>query len=136
MVGTRSKQQQAVYTAEGRVSEGRRFMDHDAAQMFVDSLTASDWWTDCYPDVSRIDVVRQRENSPNVASTTSNKIGLNSYGLCERVILHEVAHIVEPDVGHNGPWVRAFLNLTYRTMGSDSYMELYEAFTNEGVDLG
>ena len=136
MIGTRSEQQSAVYAAEGRVQAGRQFVDHDQAQMFVDSITASDWWTDCYPDVRRIDVVVQREDAPNVAADRSQTIGLNSRGLNERVILHEMAHVVTPGAGHTAPWVRERMNLTYRVLGSERYMELYEAFRAEGVDLG
>ena len=138
LVGTRSDQQQAVYDAEEATSRGRQFANIEDVQAFVDSVTASDWWTESYPDVARIDVVKQRENSPCIGTITGNigKIALNTYGFCERVILHEVAHTVEPNVGHNGPWVRAHLNLTYRMRGSDAYMDLYNAYTAEGVDLG
>ena len=138
MVGTRSEQQQGVYDAESTTALGRTFASIEDAQVFVDSITASDWWTDCYPDVVRVDVTKQRENSPCIGTVegTVGIIALNSYGLCERVIIHEVAHTVEPKAGHTGPWVRANLNITYRVRGSDAYMDLYNAYTAEGVDLG
>jgi len=138
MVGTRSEQQQGVYDAESTTALGRTFASIEDAQAFVDSITASDWWTDCYPDIERVDVVAQRENSPCVGTVSGNvgKIALNTYGLCERVIIHEIAHTVEPNAGHAGPWVRASLNITYRVRGSDAYMDLYNAYTAKGVDLG
>ena len=138
LVGTRSDQQQAVYTAEETVSRGKQFATLEDAQAFVDSLTAADWWSENYPDIQRIDVVKQRENSPCVGTVNGRvgKIGINTYGLCERIILHEVAHTVEPRAGHNGPWVRAFINLMNRVCGSERYLELWTAFSEAGIDLG
>lgn len=138
LVGTLSEQQAAAYAAEDSVTDrGPVFANLEQVQAFVDSLTAGDWWAPAYPDVVRVDVVASPTSKACIGQRPDEngvgKIAMAPWGFDALTICHEVAHVVEPNVGHEAPWARAFMTITYHALGSDIYLSLYNAFEAHGV---
>ena len=131
-----------VYAAEATVVPGRRFRDIAAVQDYLDSLTASDWWSERFPGVTRIEAVPIRSSSVDAVGRpemgrSAGVIGLTPRGRVELTVLHEVAHAVcPPAVGHGPLWVRTYLELAYRSMGTGTWSDLHRAFTEQCVDIG
>ena len=139
-VGEQSEQQKNVYKAQELVGRGQVFSTYEAAQAFADSLTSSHWWETTYSSIVAIEVQPAPEGEPatgrldtdvRVAVAEIPKSMLN-----ERVLLHEVAHaIAPPECGHSATWVREFMSLMYRALGSDRYFELFTAFKKHNVEM-
>ena len=140
-IGTMSEQQRNVYAAEHSVRDGQTFVTYAAAQAWADSVTASEWWSERYGFVRRIEIQDAPSGEPATGSYDADKLVavamIPREMLCERVILHEAAHaIIGPDAGHGPRWTRELLGLFSRILGSERYLELYEAFTQHNVDIG
>lgn len=135
-----SPQQMAVYRAEAKCNRGDVFPDHEAAQKYVHWLMSRDWWTERNYSKSlgrRGISVESIQGDWSIASPTDAVIGLSKHGLTVRTVLHEVTHcIVGSDAGHQGPFVRTLLELTYLVRGGEAYAELNAAFLAEGADIG
>jgi len=139
-VGEMSDQQRNVYMAQEYVSKGRFFTSYEDAQIFADSLTSSSWWGEAYPFIVRIEIQDAPEGEPATGAYDEDvRVAVAQIPrsmLCERTLLHEVAHAIAPvEAGHNKRWVREFMTLMYRALGSDRYLELFQAFTNHNVEM-
>ena len=140
--GSRSEQQSAVYRAQAGLSWGR-VNSVEEAQAWVDDKTSRDWWVGSYPNVVRIEVEAIVSDGTFTAvgkedhANGRGLIGIDKNGTDLLTLIHEVAHGVTPaHIGHGQEWARHFLTLTYNTLGSDRYVELYDAFVANGVDIG
>lgn len=133
---------EAVYAAENSLHPGQHFGDIAQVQEYVDALCSSDWWSERFPGVVRIEAVAIRSRCVDGVGRpepehNSGIIGLTRDGRKELTVLHEVAHAVcRPDAEHGPEWVRTYLELTYRVLGTDSWAALRDAFIARGVDLG
>lgn len=136
-----SKQQARVYEAQCDVSRGVVFTNITAAQDYADALTATRWWTERYPEIVRLEVQAIRSTkwagcSESDTDRNCGVIGLASSGLHESTLLHEAAHCVTPvESGHEWPFTRALLEITYLRRGTEAYQALREAFLRHGVDI-
>jgi len=141
--GTKSEQQSAVYRAQSRLHWGA-VVGVEEAQAWVDDKTSRSWWVGAYPHVVRIEVEELHGNVTTVGGVGKSDhgngkgvIGIPENGASLVTLLHEMAHcIAHPSAGHGSEWARIFLTLTYNTLGSDRYVELYDAFVSDGVDIG
>ena len=133
---------QAVYDAEATLDPGRAFDTIGKVQEYLDALCAGDWWSERFPGVVRIEAFRIRSRCVEGAGRSeldrnAGVIGLTRAGQRELTVLHEVAHAVcRPEVGHGPGWARAYLELTYRVIGTDSWVALRDALVTRGVDIG
>jgi len=139
-VGKESPQQTAVYRAEARCGHGEKFTSVESAQRYVHGLMASDWWTERNYSlhIGQRDIeVLSVTGKWSVANPEASVIGLSPNGLDEASVLHEVAHCVaHRDAGHQGPFVRTLLEITYLTRGVAAWTELQLALLAEGADIG
>ena len=137
-VGEYSEQQKRVYEAQAHVSVGATFTSYATAQDFANALTSSDWWGQAYPFIIAIEVQDAPEGEPATGrydeSLRVAVVQIPRSMLNERVMLHEVAHAIAPEgSGHNARWVREFMALMSRALGSDRYLELFNAFKEHSV---
>ena len=133
-------QQSNVYAAEAALRAGPQFESIEAVQVFVDSLTAADWWF--AHEVVRVEVFNLPENKTvcglgeNVHEHNAGAIHLTKSGLDVLTVLHEVAHTITHKGGGHGPvFCRQYLSLVYHVLGSDAYKELYDSMLQHGVLL-
>lgn len=137
-IGEMSTQQKNVYEAERTIDLGVRFANQSEAQAYADALTRSLWWEQRYSHVPRITVeVIESQISDGCASPKNAWIALSRKGCNEATLLHEIAHLlVHSAVGHNAPWAREHLNLTYLARSSEAYIDLLNAYSVFGVEIG
>lgn len=138
-------QQQECYAAESDVSRGRVFDTVAEAQRFVDSLRDERWWTTqgYHLAVSRIEVGAAGKGKKNSVGwyekdKGAGRIELTTHGLCMRVVLHEVAHVLASarhgSKSHDPWWAKTYLTLMSYVMGTDAYLTLQAGFNARGVD--
>lgn len=133
---------EAVYAAEATLDPGRSFGAIVQVQGYLDALCASDWWSERFPRVVRIEVVGIRSRCTVAVGRpepgrNAGIIGLTRDGRRELTVLHEVAHAVcRPDAGHDPDWARTYLELTYRVMGTEAWAALRGALIAGGVEIG
>jgi putative metallohydrolase (TIGR04338 family) len=133
---------EAVYAAEATLDPGRTFGTIVQVQEYVDALCASDWWSERFPGVVRIEAVSIRSRCAQAVGRpeperNAGVIGLTRVGRKELTVLHEVAHaLCRPDTEHGPDWVRTYLELAYRIMGTDTWAALRGAFVGRSVDIG
>ena len=126
-----------VYAAERDALSGRgpRWRRRREAQAYADALVGSPWFAERWPHFVRCAVVRRGTGS--VYSTnealdafgpggrpTEGAVLLADSGLCQEVVLHELAHLLAPrDCGHGAPFIAVQLELVRREMGFFAYAE-------------
>jgi putative metallohydrolase (TIGR04338 family) len=116
------ERQFGVYASEeaALAGAGKEFRDLREVRAYVDDLIGSDWWADRWPHIEAIPVVRTRSGRfSGYAVEGSGEIRLGS--LTERVVLHEVAHVVTPGAGHGPVFVDALLALVRERLGFHAY---------------
>jgi putative metallohydrolase (TIGR04338 family) len=133
-------QQDAVYRAEHSVPRGREFSSPEEVEAFIEDLREDyERWERDFKDVLFVDVlVRKARRSVARTEGDGGVITMSDRQMCERVVLHEVAHVLANtrygDCGHSPWYARVMLELVYTSMGPEAYRELYEAYGREGVD--
>ena len=133
---------EAVYAAEATLDPGRAFGAVVQVQDYLDALCANDWWSERFPSVVRIEAVGIRSRCVEAVGRpdpdrNAGVIGVTAPGRKELIVLHEVAHVLCcPDAGHGPHWVRTYLELAYRLMGTKTWSMLRAAFLTRGVDIG
>ena len=131
-----------VYVAESTLDPGRAFATIENVQAYLDTLCASDWWSERFPGLARIEAVGIRSRSVEGVGRpelerNAGVIGVTPVGRRELTVLHEVAHVVcRPSAGHGPEWARTYLEIVYRVMGTDTWTALRTAFVTRGVDIG
>lgn len=134
----RDNQRSKVYRAERRVSKGVQFSTVSEMQGYVDQLCASRWWHNRFPDVQDITVKdgRGRRNAAGWNGRCgTGYVAMPRWSRCERVLFHEVAHVVTPGcyAWHGREFVRNFLALVDRWMGKEVARLLRESFSEYKV---
>jgi len=140
-------QQQQCYAAEATVGNGRTFASVDEIQRFVDALRDEPWWRAqgygrkvLRVEVGKADGRILKSNGVGFWDETKSagRIELRPGGMHERLVLHEVAHVIaranHGSKSHDPWWARTYLTLVSYVMGSDAYLALQSAFDREGVD--
>lgn len=157
------RQQMRVYQAEDRVitayRDHLRLEDHDATVQWVEEQLEAAWFARDYWMIDRVDVREMIDGEVDVADVDQGmgavtahsrwypelRVGDLSIGRDGRnklVVTHELAHVLvearyprdEPGNGHNARFARTMLETTYRTLGSNFYLALYEAYQDWNVD--
>jgi len=124
------ERQLCVYASEDAAlaGAGREFRDLGEVRTYVADLVASDWWADRWPHIEAIPVARTCsgrfsgyavEGSGEIRLRTGGQVKLPS--LTERVVLHEVAHVVTPGAGHGPAFIDALLALVRERLGFHAY---------------
>jgi putative metallohydrolase (TIGR04338 family) len=131
------REQLAVYAAEeaALADRGRVFARLAEAQHYADVLVARDWWIDRWPAVDRVVVRPSRSRHwAGYAITGANEIRLSTRR--EPVLLHELAHLVTPGVGHGDAFVSALLALVRERMGFHAYGALLHELRGRSTVVG
>lgn len=135
-------QQDEVYAAEERVRKGAHFGAQAEIQSWVDGIVAQDWWGDRFPEVTNIEVptIARRPGEGSVGGwfiDGGGVIEMARVHWCELYVLHEMAHVTaDSDGGHHGHdprFVRHYLELVYRVLGTETWLELRQSFLDYGV---
>ena len=128
------ERQLSVYAGEeaALAGAGRVFRDLREVRAYLEDLISSDWWAGRWPHVEAIPVARTRSGRFSgyaVEGTGEIRVG----SLLERVVLHEVAHVVTPGAGHGPVFVEALLALVRERLGFHTYGALLAEFRGRGV---
>lgn len=139
--GAANSQQFTLYVSESKLPTGRKFSDVDEYQAYLDSIIATDWWTEKYDWTGQICCEQIHGNNREGCAFKRGEelvIQLPAHMMDEITACHELAHLVLSNYGcgHDGRFVRTYLELIYRIMGSDAYVAAHERFTADGIDLG
>jgi putative metallohydrolase (TIGR04338 family) len=148
--------QASLYVAEAETLDGRGRRWHRRAevQAYVDTLIASAWFTERWPDLLRCTI--ERRGSGSVWSTcdrldasgpggaaTEGVILLADGCLTQPVVLHELAHLLlPPHVGHGPVFAETLMTLVRHEMGFFAFADYYYALRarpgfgsiREGID--
>lgn len=138
-------QQEECYAGEAHLERGRVFPSVTDAQHFVDALRNTPWWTahGFHLAVPRTEVGAAGEDKTMSVGWFDKDMGagrveLTSGGMCERVVLHEVAHVLASakysSKSHDPWWAKTYLTLVACVMGSDAYLALQRGFDTHRVD--
>jgi putative metallohydrolase (TIGR04338 family) len=132
---------EGVYAAESTLDPGRAFETIERVQEYLDVLCTFDWWSERFPGVIRIEAVGihsccvEGVGRPEL-ERNAGVIGVTPVGQKELTVLHEVAHAVcRPSAAHGPEWARTYLELTYRVMGTDTWLALRDAFVTREVGI-
>lgn len=140
-------QQGRVYAAQARCSAGAQ-LSLEAAQAWMARVVNVDWWPERFPSVESIEVGRMdhRQRWGGVSGFDPEcNCGLIEVrdNTSERTLVHELAHVCaqaelggDLGGGHGPHFVRTYLELMYRLLGQEAWMQLREAMLAEGVDIG
>jgi hypothetical protein len=139
-------QQDELYRSEETISQGRPLTQSEIRAL-VDRVRDSEWWERNVPQVRYVEVFfRERSREGSVGAWDRVRgCGVMEMAPChmaELPIIHELAHVVADALwgngrgcGHDPRFARTYLNLVYVAFGSERYLELYEAFTRDGIDF-
>lgn len=134
-------QQYEVYAGEASVDKGRRFKSQADIQVWVDEIVNQSWWPERHPKVITIEVptVNRRGTSGSVGDWFEDGCGVIEMAevhWCELYVLHEMSHVcadAEGSHAHDPMFCRMYLELVYRIMGTDTWMQLRQSLLNHGV---
>ncbi|MGB3371186.1 MAG: TIGR04338 family metallohydrolase [Rhodococcus sp. (in: high G+C Gram-positive bacteria)] len=124
----------------------RKFASVDSVQRYVDSVLALNWVRQTWPEAGT--VVHVRERSGPTAShyerdTRTIAVPLHrrneAWALRELVVLHELAHHLEPDdsdfSSHGGQFVDRFVTLVGEIIGHEAGFVLRATMHQTGVQF-
>lgn len=138
----RKTQQDEVYAAERLVRKGRRFDSQAAIQRWVDEeIVDTPWWHERFPQVITIEcpTVNRQGTSGSVGKLHDDGVGqieMHPNHWRELYVCHEIAHVTadaEGSTAHDPIFMRHYLELVYRMMGSEVWMELRQSMIDHGV---
>lgn len=137
-------QQQALYSAERRLSKGDRFDDIEEARDYVDYLTSLSWMKRRWPDGWRYCEVEMKSSRATRKIAHAEQSGLHGpscirlspHALYQRVVLHELAHVLtpKPHPWHGRLFARVFLALIEWRYGDEAAETLKEAYREKNVN--
>lgn len=137
-------QQRALYQSEETVPGGRS-LTIDEARTFVNGIRDTSWWQRTVPQIRYVEV--EPRKGPRDCSCggwdpgrAAGVIEMLPEHLTELFICHELAHVIAAafygtSCGHDPRFARFFLSIVRVALGPDRYMELYDAFTRDGIDF-
>jgi hypothetical protein len=133
-------QQDELYASERKADLGQEILPEDL-QSYVDDLRNNPWVFRCFPMVLRIEAYALKRDG-SVGSfhkaKGAGKIEMSFSHLNERIVLHEVAHVLAAArYGSNAhcPWfARTYLELV-SLFAPSVYPSLLTAFQEDGIDF-
>jgi putative metallohydrolase (TIGR04338 family) len=144
-VRPRDSQRSKVYAAERfwRYSGGGRHVGArnerletvPEMQAWVDKITASAWWQQRYPHVSKITVRDGAGQRRALGYPGRRMISMPKWSRSRGVILHEVAHVIAPTgtAWHGWEYCAELLALVQHFLGKEEADALRAAFDQERV---
>jgi putative metallohydrolase (TIGR04338 family) len=132
----RDKACKGVYAAEDALQEaGPRFKRLKDVQSYVDGVCASQWWQQRF-ELRSVEV----RGSPQkgVAYADKKRIHLPYWGRKPIVVLHELAHLVQPEEtkAHGPEYVRLYCDLVREFMGQEVFSSLLAGLRSRKVRIG
>lgn len=140
-MSARACQQDELYRAEAGAPNGIDFHDIGEVRIFVQQMIDSSWWHERFPKVRGIRVERALKRDGSVgawfADDWSGQIEMSPDHWCAKYVCHEVAHVTakaHSGNGSHGPvFARDYLEMVYRTLGSEVWMDLRQRLLDGGV---
>jgi putative metallohydrolase (TIGR04338 family) len=130
----RDFQRNRVYTAERRVTLGKRISKVPDIQAYVNSIISMPEFRNHFPRCHFVDVKDGRGCRRAYGSAYEGFIKMPVWSRHELIIIHEVAHVVSPLDAHHGPvYCGNYLWLINLVMGKKVYLQLRESFLAHGV---
>lgn len=125
----------------------RKFASLDSVQTYVDAVLALNWVRDTWPSARRSVRVRERSGAGEAhyeRDTWTIAVPLHrgntAWALRELVVLHELAHHLEPEESdlpaHGGEFVDRFVTLVGGVVGDEAAFVLRAAMLDAGVPVG
>jgi putative metallohydrolase (TIGR04338 family) len=106
-------------------------------QGYLDTLTNEPWWHTRFPSVVTVECTALVDGEKSVGKAHDDGVGqieLSCHSLWERTLLHEVAHCTSGrDAAHGPAFVRDYLELVFRQLGTDAWVALSSAMKDAGV---
>lgn len=138
---TACTQQEALYRAEAGAPTGIDFHDLGEVRLFVKQMIDSTWWHDRFPKVRGIRVERALKRDGSVGTwfpdDWTGQIEMAPQHWNARTLCHEVAHVTSSahadSRSHDPAFVRDYLELVYRTLGSEIWMDLRQRLLDAGI---
>lgn len=126
------RKQADLYAAEHAAldNHGLRWKRLADAQVYLQAVLNRDWFFDEWPGF--LDGRIERRGSGSRWSTCENHPGGGTIlvadgSLDQPTILHELAHLLNPDSGHDEQFVATLLYLVHQEMGFNVYVEFLHA---------
>lgn len=134
-------QQDLVYRAEAEAPAGPTFATIDELEAWLRrEMLDQPWWHERFPRVRGIFVAASRDAHGSVGGWSEadgyGQIEMAPTHWCAKYVCHEVAHVAAaPDgsTSHDPLFVRVYLELVYRTLGTDAWVDLRGRFLDAGV---
>lgn len=134
-------QRDRVYRAEDasgiKTCQQKTFPSIEACQQYVDSLTTKSYFKRRFGVVMITAIYRPVGHAMGCRiNETKGKIWLPRWAWAEWVILHEMAHAINPPAAgsaHGRRWCKIYLELVKENMGQEWSTRLRETFVKYGV---
>lgn len=126
------------------VPDDRKFGDISSVQRYVDAVVALDWVRASAPARAQLPVrVRARAGATKaeyerISATIAvppHQVG-GRWAMRELVVLHEIAHHLEPDDLHGPSFVGRLVHLVEELIGAEAGFLLRSTLLDAGVDIG
>jgi len=135
------KQQQEVYASEVGIPRGRTFPSQAVIQQWVDSIVGTLWWQERFPDVFTIEcpTVNRNGTTGSVGALQDDGVGvieMHPVHWNELIVLHEMSHVcadAEGSTAHDPTFCRIYLELVYRMLGAEVWMQLRQSMLDHNV---
>lgn len=123
----RDSQRSKIYRAESTVTDGERFLSLAALRKYHEKFTGSAWFRRRF---GNLDVTLEMNRSTRKSYALVKSIKFSHNHLCQRIYLHELAHILVPaaHAAHGRLFARIYLELVRHEMGEGAYQDLKQAF--------
>lgn len=138
----RDSQRQKLYDSETDLTwkmhgRGRRFQTLDEMREYVAALIATDWWQERFPHLQAV-TIENTSAEHAWAQCFQNKMGFPTrleWCMTERILLHELAHLVvkDPHPAHGALYARVYLDLIQFQMGDEWADEMKKQFKRHKV---
>lgn len=139
----RDSQRSKVYTAEQKTSSGKHFKDIDEVRMYIAKIARTQWWKKLaagHPVENgpvRLEIGRSHSTALSFHGMRTVRMpGKSGWAYCEKVVLHEMAHLITDcthSASHGPEFCKNFLTLVKYRMGKDAAEELKRSFKTHKV---
>ncbi len=132
----RDNQRQRVYDAENTVTHGADRLDEVRdIEKFLKRITKSAWYKRRFTRWATIEVKDGRRRRRACGSSSRGYINMPRWSRTRKIVLHEVAHVVQPSctAWHGREFCKIYLALVKKWIGREAYDALKAAFKEHGV---